>query len=217
MKRIYSLLAPVALVLVVGCGGSSSAPQQSAPAPASKLAYIDPSPSASQWSLVKDATSTDTHLVLNLVGPSNGTKYRGVGFTLQANPALVKFAQFKDTNGNPIGYYQDGGIFLDRNHAGTADVPATLQAGGVSKGNLMVGIFQKTDDEIWGSDQGATAKDCSGILLQVAVDFDATLKAMPGQLPISVVKARAVPEHVDTLLNRKTMDINLAVGTLTLK
>jgi hypothetical protein len=216
MKRTYSLIAPMALVLVVGCGGSSSAPAP-APVPASKLAYIDPSPSASQWSLVKDATSTDTHLVLNLVGPSNGTKYRSVGLALQANPALVKFAQFKDANGNPIGYYQDGGIFLDRNMAGTADVPATLQAGGVSNHNLMVGIFQKTDDEVWGSGLGATAKDCSDILLQVVIDFDASLKAMPGQAPITVVKAKAIPEHVDTLLNRKTVDINLAVGTLTLK
>jgi len=219
MKFIHALIAPLAMALLVSCGGSKTSP---APSPATSLSYTNPTASAGDWKLVQDATSTATRLVLNLVGPSDGTKYRGVGFTLQTDPALVKIARFRDAKGKALGYYKDAGLFLDRNSAGTADMAPSLQGGGVSEGKLMVGIFQKTDDDVWKvangfSLDGATAKDCNGTVLQVALELDEALKAMPGDVSLTVVKAKAIPEKVDTVQTRTLADIHLQVGTLQLK
>lgn len=221
MKRNLSLIVPVAIALLAGCGGSShndSTPVTPAAPKATKLVYTDPTSAAGDWKLVKDATATGTHLVLNLVGPTDGSKYRGVGFTLQLDPTLVKIAKFTDGKGNSLGYYLDGGILLDKNLVdGNKDMAPSLQAGGVSNGKLMVGIFQKTDEGVWGAAKGATAKDCNAVVLQVAIDFDATLKAPVGAAPLTVLKARAIPEHVGTIANRKLNDISLKVGTLALQ
>ena len=133
MNRAQSLLAPFAVALLVGCGGgSSSSPSVSAPTPATSLSYADPTATASDWKLVKDPASTATHLVLNLVGPSDGTKYRGIGFTLHADPTHVVPVRFKDGAGNPTSYHRDGGIFLDKDATGGANVAPTLQAGGLA-------------------------------------------------------------------------------------
>lgn len=176
MKRMISLLA-----LFVNCGGGShSNPAAPAPAPATTLAYTDPTAASGEWKSMKDISSTGTHLVLNLVGPSDGTKFCGVGFTLQADPTQVTFVKFKDDQGGPTAYYKDGGIFLDKNDTGTEDVPTTLQAGGVRGGKLMVGIFQKIDNELWNEVNyyhpyiGAQARDCAAIVLQVTLDLDAS-------------------------------------------
>lgn len=220
MKRLYSLVAPLALVLYVGCGGSSKV--QQAPAPAAALAYTDPTAAAGEWKLVKDATSTPMHLVLNLVGPSDGTLYRGVGFNLKTDATQVKFAKFKDDQGHALGYHQDGGVFIDKNPAG-GDMPPSLQTSGVKDGMFTVGIFQKTDDDSWKKANydpydGATAKDCNTIVLQVAIDLDPTLQAMPGTVPFSVTKARVIPQSVGLVsATRRVQDAVLKVGTLTLK
>jgi len=222
MKRVLCLTSVLAVSLFVGCGGS---PHEAPVARAAGLDYVDPTGGATDWKLVKDPSSTRTHLVLNLVGPSDGTKYRGVGLTLQADSNLVTFARFKDAQGKPAAYYKDGGVFRDTFsnlwNMDSADLPPTLQGGGVSGNRLMVGIYQKSDDEIWTVStmgaNGATAKDCSGTVLQVAIDFDASLEAQPGSVPFKVHKARAIPEHVDSYLNRKPVDITLLVGTLALK
>jgi hypothetical protein len=220
MKRTCSLIAPMAVALLVNCGGTSH--HDTAATLATKLSYTDPTASASEWKLVRDATATDTHLVLDLVGPTDGSKYRGIGFTLQVDPTLVKIAKFTDSKGNPVGYYQDGGVFLDKNSAGTADVAPTLQTAGVSNGKLMVGIYQKTDDEVWkvangAMIDGASAKDCNAVILRVAIDFDSSLEATPKTVPMTILKARAIGEHVGTLLNRRTLDVPLKIGALALQ
>ncbi len=214
MKTLYSIVVPLALSLLMGCGGSDHHL-----APAKSLSYTDPTAAAGEWKLLKDAASTDTHLVLNLVGPSDGSTYRGIGFTLQADPALVKFARLPDPQGKPGGYYKDGGVFLDKEPftSDHKEIPTNLQAGGVSNGKLMVGIFQKTDEELYGPEQGATAKDCSGVVLQVALDFDASLNASPGDVPLTVIKARVIPKSIGTILKRKTEDVTFKVGTLKLQ
>lgn len=216
MKRILLPLAPLALLLTVACGGSKTTSSAVVQAPATSLSYVDPTAAASEWKLVKDATSTSTHLVLNLVGPSDGSKYRGVGFTLQADPNKVKFAQFTDKDGKLTGYYADGGVLLDKDSKG--DNCATfLQAGGVRDGKLMVGIFQRTDEAVFGPTEGAAAKSCNKVVLQVAVDLDKNLNALPGPVPLAVLKARVIGEHIDTMSTRKLMDVKLNVGTLELK
>jgi len=69
------LLACAPLVAALGCGGGSSS--TSAPA-ATALSYTGPT-DPTQWRLVQDASSTPTHLVLNLMAPTGA---RGMGVTL---------------------------------------------------------------------------------------------------------------------------------------
>ncbi len=240
MKRTLSLIAPMALVALVGCGGSSTAPTPAAPAPtpASSFAYTDPTTTASDWKLVKDATSTDTKLVLNLVGPSDGTKYRGAGFTLKYDPTQIKVARFKDADDKPLAYHKDGGVFKDIEVTFDADwnkvftpVPTLLQISGARDGKLMVGIFQNKDDCLFeaftgGEGMGSPARDCSTTLVQVTLELDPALKALPGAAPLTVIKARSIPEIVLTAVKdsynynvntRHVIDIPLKVGSLTLK
>jgi len=217
MKRSLSLIAPLALVFLVACGGGSD-PVAPAPGQATSIAYTDPTAAtAHDWKLVKDTTSTNTKLVLKLVGPSDGTKYRGAGFTLKLDPTKVKAARFKDASGTPLGYYTDGRIFLDKNDAGK-DMAPSLQAGGYAKGTLMEGIYPKTDEGAWGTEKGALAKDCSGTVLQVTLELDPALKAMPGDVPLSVTKAKIIPELLSSeWTRRKMVNVSIKVGTLTLK
>lgn len=211
--RSLSLLSPaLALALGLACGGGShSAAPAPAPAPAppaTGLAYTDPA--GTGWRLIKDASSTTTKIVLNLVGPA-GLKTRGVGFNLQA-PAGVKFAAF--SNGLPI---QDAGVYL-LTMAGSTDPSEPLAiTGGVKKGNLLsVGIYQKDRDQP-SQDSGAT-------LCQIALQFDAAAALSTGTtLSLSIPKAKAIPEDIgavtdDTWTLDKKMrmtDISIAVGTLT--
>jgi hypothetical protein len=227
MKNATLLTSLLAAALLAACGGSHPSPPPSpvSQTPATALAYTDPSSASGDWKLLKNATaSTGTHLVLDLVGPSDGTLYRGIGFTLQADTTRVAFAQFRDDKGNPVGYYRDGGVFRDVfssiSNPTPQDLPATLQAGGVANNQLMVGIFQKTDDETWtaastGVD-GAKAKACATSVLQVAIDLDPSLKALPGSVSLAVVKARVIPQHVDTYVNRVPVAVPIQVGTLSL-
>lgn len=217
MNRFSMPAALLALAVLVGCGGSSSPDQPAAPRLAKSLSYTNPTAAAGEWSLVQDARTTSTHLVLNLMGPSDGTRYRGVGFTLQADPARISFAQFTGTDGAKVGYYKDWGTFLDRNADGIQDVPTVLQSGGVSGGKLMVGIFQLKDDQMWLGRGGTPARDCSAGVLQIAIDLDPVLEALPGTVPLTVVKARVIPDRVNTVLTRKTVDVPLKVGVLELK
>ena len=242
MKRTLSLIAPMALVALVGCGGSTTAPAPTpatpTPASATSFAYTDPTTTASDWKLLKDATSTDTKLVLNLVGPSNGTKYRGAGFTLKYDPTQIKVARFKDAEGKPLAYHKDGGVFKDIEVTYDPDgnkvftpVPTLLQISGVRDGKLMVGIFQNKDDCLYeafsgGEGMGSPARDCSTTLLQVTLELDSALKALPGAAPLTVLKARSVPEivikavkdsYIYDVTDRHVIDIPLKVGTLTLK
>ncbi len=207
MNRALRILAPVALVLFAACGGSSH-PR------ATRLAYTDPEAAPAGWRLVADAASTPTHLVLDLVGPSDGTKYRGVGFTLQADPKKVKFAKFVDEEGNFLGYHADTGLLQDKDQAGNP-APVTLQASGVSEDKLMVGVFQRKDDDFFG-EAGSTAKDCSGVVLRIAVDLDPALNAVTGSVPLTVLKARTIRERVNAD-KRRMNDIQVSVGTLKLE
>ncbi|HJV21913.1 MAG TPA: hypothetical protein VJ570_04410 [Holophagaceae bacterium] len=221
MKRFIPILALPILLLPVACGGGSTSASPAAPQ-AKGLTYTDPQAGPGDWQLMKDATSTGTHLVLNLVGPSDGTKYRGAGFTLQVDTTKVKIARFSA----PDRYYVDAGVFLDKQEGptGVREIPPTLQAGGVSGDKLMVGIYQKADDQNWNASTfqygapftGSTAKDCHQVVLQVALDFDAELKAQPGPVGLAALKAKVIPELIDTPAHRQLKSVALKVGTLAL-
>ncbi len=207
LNRTHSLaLAALLLSLGLACGGGSSSSAPQAAAPAASLAYADPS--GSGWRLVKDASTTPTRLVLNLVGPA-GTRTRGVGFNLQA-PAGVKFDVF------PSGLLlEDAGVYELLSAAGDPTEPVAL-VGGVKPGNLLsVGLYQK------GRDHGA--KDSGAPLCRIALTLDAANRPPAGAvLSLSVPKARAIPEDIGTpyddafTLDRKLRmtDITVAAGTL---
>jgi hypothetical protein len=195
-------------------GGSSSSSGGLLPPKATKLTYADPAAVPAGWRLVADAASTATRLVLDLVGPSDGATCRGVGFTLESDPKVIRFGKFTDGDGKFLGYHADGGVLRDLDAAGNAQ-PVTLQASGVTGGKLMVGAFQRTDDEAFGA-AGTTPKDCSKVVLQIAIELDPALNAQPGQVPLRVVKARALGGNLRAA-GRRTADVAVSVGTLRLE
>jgi len=217
-NRLFSLLIPSALLLglLTACGGSSKATSStSTPVPAG-FSYTDPT--SSGWRLVKDASSTSTRLVLNLVGPT-GLKARGVGFNLQA-PEAVKFGTFPNK-----WHAEDAGVFELKNTAPDPVNPPTSPepvffAAGVKPGNLLtVGIFQK--------DRRATAKELASPLVRIAVEFNAASAqdlAIGSPVSLSVLKARMVKEDIgnmndglDMRAKARMETIEVAVGALILQ
>lgn len=208
MNRTPTLaLAGLLLSFGLACGGGSSAPAPQAAAPAASLSYTDPA--GSSWRLLKDASSTPTRLVLNLVGPA-GTLTRGVGFNLKA-PEGLKFDAF------PGGMLiQDAGVYQLLSNALDPNEPVAL-VGGVKTGNLLsAGIYQK------GRDQGA--KDSGAALCRIALALDSAHRPLAGTtFTLSVIKARIIPEDIGSptdepfTLDRKLRmtDISVAVGTVT--
>lgn len=195
----HALLLPLVLLGLLACGGgssSSSSPASTAPsAPAAtSLAYTNPA--GTGWRLVKDASSTPTHLVLNLVGPA-GTMGRGAAFTLKSDATKITFGKI---NGE---YIEDAGL-LELAYDPTDPNEARLLAGGVKGDLLMAGAFQK--------DRGLSAKDLGAPLFRVAIDFKATAGLHAGDsIPLSIIKGRLLPDDLST---RQTPDLTIAVGTL---
>jgi hypothetical protein len=218
------VLAGLSLATITGCGNDTPPavtqppepvkpqpppppPPPPAPKPATGLAYTAPT-ATDGWRLLQDASSTPTRLVLNLVGPA-GLKTRGVGFNLQA-PAGVKFGAFD--GGLPV---HDLGVYQLRNNDENLAEPVAL-VGGVKPGNVLtVGVYQK--------DRSRDAKDSGVALYQIVLEFDAGAQLKVGDaLPLSVLKAGAIPEDIGTVtddmwtLNRKMklLPVALQVGTL---
>ncbi len=213
---------------LAACGGGSSSPT-SAPAPAgppppvapTRLSYTDPT--GSGWKLVKDASSTDTRIVLDLVGPA-GTQTRGVGFNLKRGMGLA-FSTFASG-----AYALDTGVFQLKgtntnfeSYAGTAADPVLFVSAPLKSGDVLsTGIFQK--------DRTNAPKDSAAPLVQVAVtlaDFSkvdpAVVAAAADPFGLHVVKARIVPADIggmnftlnaDVIAKAKMVDVQVDVGSL---
>jgi hypothetical protein len=221
------LLSFVVTAALTACGGGSSdstppvTPLAPKAAPTS-LSYTDPT--SSGWRLVKDASSTPTRLVLDLVGPA-GTQTRGVGFNLKRGMGLA-FATF--ANG---GYAADTGVFQLKgtntnfeSYAGTDADPVLFVSAPLKSGDVLsTGIFQK--------DRTNAPKDSAAPLVQVAVtlaDFTkvdfATVSASTDPYGLHVVKARIVPADIGgmnftldtaTLKKAKMLDVSVDAGAIT--
>lgn len=236
MRRFTFLLAGLLLGLTSACGETVVAPPPPAdlgtpPAPlvppastalappaappaakATGLDYTDPS--GTGWRLVKDASSTSTRVVLNLVGPA-GLMSRGAGFNLKA-PASVRFVRFTETD-FPV---KDGGVYELGNTAPVGELnplEPVLLAGGVKPGNLLtVGIFQK--------DRRANAKDSGAPLLQIAFELDAAADLTVGQeLPLAITKSKYQAEDIgafsvtptyEMIAKAPLEDMSIALGSL---
>ena len=217
--------------LLAGCGGGDSTPTNTpaaTPAPPppivkpTTLSYADPT--SSGWRLVKDAASTPTRLVLDLVGPA-GTQTRGVGFNLKRGMGLA-FTTFP--NG---GYALDTGVFQLKGtntnfeaYAGTDADPVLFASAPLKSGDVLsTGIFQK--------DRTNSPKDSVAPLVQVAVtlaDFTKvtvdTVNASSDPYGLHVVKARIVPADIggmnfalttDVIKKAKMIDVAVDVGVIT--
>lgn len=145
------LLLPLVFSAALSACGGGDAPTPPPPPPVqgaatsatpTHLAYADPS--GSGWRLVKDASSTDKRLVLNLVGPV-GLQTRGVGFNVRRGAGLA-FSTFD--NG---GYAHDTGVYQLKgtnsnfeSYAGTAADPVLFVSAPLKSGDVLsTGIFQK--------------------------------------------------------------------------
>ena len=221
-KNIPALLC-IAAVLAA-CGGSGGGQQSPvdlpspSPIAASGINYTDPAPGG--WRLVKDASSTKTRIVLNLVGP-DGLLARGVGFNLKRGKC-ASFGKFefgayarnthvfelKGTNANFEAY------------AGTEADPVLFVSAPLKSGDVLsTGIFQK--------DRTRSAKPLNATLVQVAVELtkDTAAGCHAGDvIGLSVVKARMVPDDIgamdfqlthEAVQKAKMADIVISAGSLT--
>ena len=155
-------LAAVALALLLGCGGSRGAGT-------SGLAYTDPT--ASGFRLVRNtALSTPAHLVLDLMGPTDGLA-RGVAFTLDAGSAPVAWAPVQPDDGR---YAQNAAFDLG------ADPQIFVTQ--VQGSQLSVILYEK---------RPGNAKPLGGSLCRVALDAQAPALSAA---PLAVTQFRVLPE-----------------------
>lgn len=160
LRYTTAALASLGLLSILACsGGGGSSP---APTPTSTtLQYTDPA--SGTYKLVKDASSTAAHLVLNLKGP--GGALSGVGFALEADSTKVTWA----------------------NLTGSAKVTNTafttpVVAGKVTGDELQGGIFQK------GVGIPAITADADTVLATVALDLKA---GVPLNSPVTFIATDA--------------------------
>jgi len=172
------------LVACSGGGGSSSAAATSATA----LAYT--APSSGTYQLVKSSTytSSSSHLVLDLVGPS-ATSLSGVGFYLTVDSTKAKWATV------------DGSALA----VSSAFTSPTVVKSQVSGGTLQVGAYQL----------GTTAAITTGsstVLATVALDLLSGVSA--GTVTLAVPTGKAAILNAPTASSATTA-ISISVGTLT--
>ena len=184
MLSYRSSLLAAAMLLLVACGGAKVGPGPQGAPTSTGLAYQDPA--GAGWRLVRNAASSGTHVILDVVGPT-ATKGRGIGFNLLSD-GTVKFARL-----GAAGYIADTGVFKLQSTFANYPVEPTLVAGGLKlDGTLLtVGIFQK--DRYW----PAVAVDVP--VAQIAIDFDPvkTAALAPGTvISLKITKAKAIPEDI---------------------
>jgi hypothetical protein len=146
-RAALAALVLLSLSACSGGGGGGGTPTPPAKTIADTLTYTNPT--GSGYLLVRDASSTSTHLVLNVVGPAS-TQLSGVAFYLTADQTKVTWAS--------VGSDKVASSFF------TTTVVKTKLSGDT----LQAGVFQK------GTTAPVTTQAAS-VLAQVALDLKSGL------------------------------------------
>jgi len=184
------LLAPALLAVLAACGGGSS---PSGPAVAKGLAYTDPATGA--YRLVRNAAlSTDTHLVLDLWGPSGATASGVTAAFVQGGAGAV---WHNVLTGDAAGTYVANGTAFNLG-AGAPILKARLTGT-----TLMATVAEKGT---------ASPKALDQALLRVALDL------VPGVAPGTVATLTPDPARCQILLPDGTLaTVAVTASSITVK
>jgi hypothetical protein len=159
-SRLLAFSATLALAALLGCGGGST-PSPAPPAPtATGLAYTDPT--TGTYKLVKNASSSGSHLILDLLGPSSGTAM-GASITLSADTTKVTWVDVP-AGGSTVMLMKNGTQF---NLGSGIPIQRAKATGNV----LQASVAQKAP---------TPAASLNGTLLQVALDLKSGLGLTQG-------------------------------------
>jgi hypothetical protein len=160
-NKLLSGTAFLALAALLACGGGGGGSTPPAPATATSLAYTDPA--TGTYKLVKNAASSGSHLVLDLMGPSSGTA-SGITVTLSADAAKVTWVDVP-AGGTTAVLVQNGTQF----NLGTG---TPIQKAKAAAGLLQATVAQKG--------LAVPAASLNGALLRVALDLKSGLGLAQG-------------------------------------
>ena len=195
MKKLLTASSLLAVAGLVACGGGGGG---SSPAPtptATGLAYTDPT--SGTFLLKKDAASSGSHLVLDLVGPATGTA-SGVTLTLNADTTKVAWTNVAATD--PANTLVQNGTF----NLGSGTPILLARTYGTT--TLMATVAQKG--------LAVTPASLNGVLLKVALDLKPNLGLAQGttiQLSADSTKSLVLDGTKGTPIG----PITVSVGTLT--
>jgi hypothetical protein len=190
MNKLLSGSAALALAGLLACGGGGGS---SAPPTATSLAYTDPANGT--YKLVKNASSSGSHLVLDLMGPNTGTAV-GVSITLNADSGKVAWVDVP-AGGSTSVLIQNGTQF-------TLGSGTPIQKAKVTGATLQATVAQKAP---------TAPASLNGSLLRVALD----LKSGIGLAKGSTITLSADTTKCQVLDGTGTIvsPITVSVGTLT--
>ena len=153
LKATLSALTLMFIGGLVACsgGGTNNPPPPPAKTIADRLDYTNPT--SGTFTLVKNASSTPTHLVLDLMGPA-GTQASGVGFYLSADTGKVTWTK---VNSSDAEFIKNGVFNLG---SGTQLIKAK-----VAGNDLQAGVYQK------GTTAAPVTLTASSVLASVALDL----------------------------------------------
>lgn len=160
--RILAGFALLALAACSGGGGGGGGTPTPSKTIADTLAYTNPT--GSGYLLVRNASSTSSHLILDLVGPASSVS--GVGFSLSADQTKVTWSNVGSDKVN-------GPLFSNA-------LVKTKLSGDV----LQAGVYQKGTG-------AAVSTSSTSVLAQVAVDLKSGIPVNT-TVALSAVSGKAV-------------------------
>jgi hypothetical protein len=195
MKQLLTASSLLAVAGLVACGGGGGG-GNAAPATATSLTYTDPT--SGTYLLKKDAASTGSHLVLDLVGPATGTA-SGVTLTLNADTSKVAWTNVASTDpANTL--VQNGAQFS----LGSGTPLLLARASGTT---LMATVAQKG--------LAVTPASLNGVLLKVALDLKPNLSLPQGTTILLSADGTKSLVLDGTKGSAPIRPITVSVGTLT--